>query len=42
MSDHRDPSRMCFKDMPHVEVADTVNYITNCSLTADWRFGKES
>ena len=32
---------MCSKDMPHAEVADMVNYITNCSLTADWRFGKE-
>ena len=41
MSGHRDPSRMCSKDMPHTEVADTVNYIANCSLTADWRFGKE-
>ena len=41
MSGHRDPSRMCSKDMPHKEVADTVNYTANCDLTVDWRFGKE-
>ena len=41
MSGHRDPSRLCSKYMPHAEVADTVNYIANGSLTADWRFGKE-
>ena len=27
--------------MPHAEVADTVNYIVNCGLSVDWRFGKE-
>jgi len=32
---------MCSKDMPHTEVADTVNYILNCGLSEDWRFGKE-
>ena len=41
MSGHRDPSRMCSKDMPHAEVADTVNYIANYGLKVDWRFGKE-
>ena len=42
MSGHRDPSRMCSKDMPHAEVADTVNYIANCGLSGNWQFGKES
>ena len=32
---------MCSKDMPHAEVANTVNYIANCGLSVDWRFGKE-
>ena len=32
---------MCYKDKPHVEVANTVNYIANCGLSVDWRFGKE-
>ena len=41
MSGHRDPSRLCSKDMPHAEVADKVNYIANCNLAANWRFGKE-
>ena len=41
MSGHRDPSRLCSKDMPHAEVADMVNYIANCNLAANWRFGKE-
>ena len=41
MSGHQYPSRMCSKDMPHTEVADTVNYIANCGLAADWQFGKE-
>ena len=41
MSGHRDPSRMWSKDMPHAEVADTVNYIVNYGLSVDWRFSKE-
>ena len=32
---------MCSKDMLHAEVANTVNYIANCGLSMDWRFGKE-
>ena len=27
--------------MPHADVADMVNYIANCGLSVDWRFGKE-
>ena len=41
MSDHRDPSRMCTKEMPRAEVANMVNHIANCELVADWQFGKE-
>ena len=41
MSDLLDPSRMCTKDMPHDEVAHMVNYLANCKLSAEWRFGKE-
>ena len=41
MSGHRNPSRMCSKDMHHAEVANTVNYIANCGLSVDWWFGKE-
>ena len=41
MSGHRDPSRLCSKDMPHAEVADMVNYISNCNLAVTWQFGKE-
>src|SRR3954470_4686849 len=41
MSGHRDPSRTCTKDMPHAEVADTVNLIANCGLSGDWQFGME-
>ena len=41
MSGHRDPSRMCSKDMPHAEVVDMVNYMSNCNLAATWQFGKE-
>src|SRR3954464_13952878 len=41
MSGHRDPSRTCTKDLPHSEVADTVNYIANCGLWGDWHFGME-
>ena len=41
MSGHRDPSRMCTKDMPHEEVAYMVNYLSDSRLPGDWRFGKE-
>ena len=41
MSGHRDPSRLCTKEMPHAEVALMVNYLANCELTEEWRFGKE-
>ena len=41
MSGHRDPSRLCTKEMPHAEVAHMVNYLANCELTEEWRFGKE-
>ena len=41
MSGHRDPSRMCTKDMPHEEVAFMVNYLSDSRLLEDWRFGKE-
>ena len=30
MSGHRDPSRLCTKEMPHAEVAHMVNYLANC------------
>ena len=42
MSGHRDPSQLCTKEMPHAEVALMVNYLANCELTEEWRFGKES
>ena len=41
MSGHRDPSRLCTKEMPHAEVAHMVTYLANCELTEEWRFGKE-
>src|SRR4051812_48860424 len=41
MSGHGDPSRTCTRDLPHAEVADTVNLIANCGLTEDWQFGME-
>ena len=41
MSGQLHPSRMCTKDMPHDEVAHMVNYLVNCKLSAEWRFGKE-
>jgi hypothetical protein len=41
MSGHRDPCRMCTWELPDVEVARLVNYISNCKLSEmDWRFGK--
>ena len=41
MSSHRDPSRMCTKEMPHEEVAYMVNYLASCDLNKEWQFGKE-
>ena len=41
MSRHRDPSRMCTKEMPHEEVAYMVNYLASCDLKEEWQFGKE-
>ena len=32
---------MCSKDMPHAEVANTMNYIANCGLSGNWQFGME-
>ena len=32
---------MCTKEMPHAEVALMVNYLANCKLADEWRFGKE-
>ena len=41
MSRHRDPSRMCTRDMPTAEVARMVNEITDLKLSErSWRFGK--
>ena len=41
MSGHRDPCRMCTKEMPDTEVARLVNHISNCKLSeAEWQFGK--
>ena len=37
MSDHRDPSRMCTREMPRAEVAN----MANCKLGEDWQFDKE-
>ena len=41
MSGHRDPSRMCTKEMPREEVAYMVNYLASCDLREEWQFGKE-
>ena len=41
MSDRFDPSRLSTKEMPHNEVSYMVNYIANCKLTEEWRYGKE-
>ena len=41
MSGHRDPSRMCTKDMLTAEVARMVNEITDLKVSEkSWRFGK--
>ena len=43
MSGHRDPSRMCTRDMPTAEVARMVNEISDHKLSeGSWRFGKRS
>ena len=41
MSDHRDPSRMCTREMPRAEVANMVNHIAHGEFGEDWQFGKE-
>ena len=41
MSGHRDPSRMCTRDMPTAQVAPMVNEISDLKLSeGSWRFGK--
>ena len=41
MSGHRDPSRMCTRDMPTAEVARMVNEIADLKLSVgSWWFGK--
>ena len=41
MSCRFDPSRLSTREMPHAEVSYMVNYISNCKLVKDWRYGKE-
>ena len=41
MSDQRDPSQVCTREMPRAEVANMVNHIANCELGEDCQFGKE-
>ena len=41
MIGHRDPSRMCTKEMPHEEVAYMVNCLASCDLKEEWQFIKE-
>ena len=40
MSGRFDPSRLSTREMPHAEVSYMVNYISNCKLAEDWRYGK--
>ena len=41
MSGHRDPSRLCMKQMPTAEVALMVNEISNLKVSeAEWRYEK--
>ena len=41
MSGHRDPSRICTKEMPTVEVARMVNEISDLKVSeGDWQFGQ--
>ena len=42
MSGRFDPCRLSTREMPHVEVSYMVNYISNCKLAEDWRYGKGS
>ena len=41
MSGRFDPCRLSTREMPHAEVSYMVNYISNCKLAEDWRYGKE-
>ena len=41
MSVRFDPCWLSTKEMPHAEVSYMVNYISNCKLAEDWRYGKE-
>ena len=41
MSGRFDPCRLSTREMPHAEVSYMVNYISNCKLVEDWRYGKE-
>ena len=41
MSGHRDPSRLCTKEMPAAEVARMVNEISDLKVSEEeWRYGK--
>ena len=40
MSGRFDPCRLSTREMPHAEVSYMVNYISNCKLAEDWRYGK--
>ena len=41
MSGHRDPSRLCTREMPTAEVARMVNEISDLKVSeGDWRYGK--
>ena len=40
MSGRFDPSRLSTREMPHAEVSLMVNYMSNCKLAEDWRYGK--
>ena len=41
MSGHRDPSRLCTKEMSTAEVASMVNEISDLKMSeGDWRYGK--
>ena len=42
MTGRFDPSRPITREMPHEEVSYMVNYIANCKLTEDWKYGKAS
>ena len=40
MSGRFDPSRLSTREMPHAEASYMVNYISNCKLAENWRYGK--